>query len=200
MSPTSSRVMAAVSCSTASWEKMSSSVGSDMRVRRRSMESFATTRPLCRMTTREQTRRCYVEPWTSSPPASPTNTLRNPGSRTPPLYSRPNRHYRQRQLLHFQPRFYGCNEYDKCPAPWHRGRFEHLHPRTPAAACAAGPLSRRAMSAVRRTMASCFCIPHCPAAAPLPITRVTPERTKSATGCHYWYPSPENFSPAKCFG
>src|SRR5262249_23092537 len=34
-----------VSCSTVSWEKMSSSEGSDIRLRRLAMESSATTRP-----------------------------------------------------------------------------------------------------------------------------------------------------------
>src|SRR5579872_3080968 len=53
---TSPRVMAEVSCSTASWEKMPSRVGWDIRARSCSMESLATTRPLWRMTMWDETR------------------------------------------------------------------------------------------------------------------------------------------------
>src|SRR5581483_78746 len=51
-----SREMAALSCSTASSAKMSSSVGSAISVLRRAMESSATTLPRCRITICEQTR------------------------------------------------------------------------------------------------------------------------------------------------
>src|SRR5260370_41867003 len=47
--------MPAVSCSIANWEKIASSVGRDISARSCSMESLATTRPLCRITTRAET-------------------------------------------------------------------------------------------------------------------------------------------------
>src|SRR6266567_8511695 len=49
-------VMPAMSCSIANCEKIASSVGSDISMRSCSMESFATTRPLCRITMRAETR------------------------------------------------------------------------------------------------------------------------------------------------
>src|SRR5689334_9064051 len=51
-----SREIAAVSCSTASCEKIPSSVGTAISVRSLSIESSATTFPRCKITTCEQTR------------------------------------------------------------------------------------------------------------------------------------------------
>src|SRR5262249_19249767 len=60
---TISRVMPAVSCSIANCAKISSSVGSDINVRKCSIESLATTFPLCRITTREDTRSTMSRSW-----------------------------------------------------------------------------------------------------------------------------------------
>src|SRR6266481_5836364 len=57
------REIAAVSCSTASCEKMPSSVGADINVRSRSIESSATIFPRCKITTREQTRSTVSSSW-----------------------------------------------------------------------------------------------------------------------------------------
>ena len=64
----------------------------------------------------------------------------------------------------------------------YRGRPEHLHARTSAAACSAGRRSRRATRSSPRTTASSSCTRRCPAAPRRPTTWATPRPTRSATG------------------
>ena len=83
--------MPAVSCSTASCAKMPSRLGSDMSTRSRSMESSATTRPLCRMMTRAETRSTVSSSWELNSTVLPraASSAMSPRSTSAELTSRP---------------------------------------------------------------------------------------------------------------